>query len=216
MTLALLIKNVRNWRHVVFYYLSPIHKKILRMEFQNGSILLVPKDYLYEPIAETLLLNVYQLPNDLLDGVIVDVGASIGDFVLFASSKAKRARIYAFEPNFDTFRYLQANVISNQISNVYAFNIFANGYTFRSILINGYGETVIDFLKIDCEGCEYDLLLNCPDEVLSGVRRISMEIHTVQGHTKAELIKLLKRAGFQIKQIAKLHYGHYLYASRPL
>ena len=37
----------------------------------------------------------------------------------------------------------------------------------------------IDFLKIDCEGAEYEILYNCPKSILKNVQKISMEYHNI-------------------------------------
>jgi FkbM family methyltransferase len=50
-----------------------------------------------------------QLPNQ---GVIVDIGASIGAFTLLAAQKTK-AHIYAFEPMENAFSVLRKNIALN-------------------------------------------------------------------------------------------------------
>lgn len=47
----------------------------------------------------------------------------------------------------------------------------------RHGLVNHRGEAEVDVLKIDCEGCEYPLLLNAERRTLDAVRRITMEWH---------------------------------------
>ena len=34
-----------------------------------------------------------------------------------------------------------------------------------------------DLLKMDCEGAEYDILYNCPREILARIRNMAMEVH---------------------------------------
>lgn len=55
-----------------------------------------------------------------------------------------------------------------------------------------------DFLKVDCEGAEYEILLSTPPEILSRIDRIAMEVHEVPGHEIAELRALLERNGFVV------------------
>ena len=57
-----------------------------------------------------------------------------------------------------------------------------------------------DFLKMDCEGSEYPILFNCPQEVLDKVLTISMEFHDIEGenNTGLDLIRFLKAKGFNI------------------
>jgi hypothetical protein len=58
----------------------------------------------------------------------------------------------------------------------------------------------IDYLKIDVEGAEYDILLNCPAGTLSKVRRIVMEYHEFDSDERShrDLVSLLKAHGFQV------------------
>ncbi|MCH7500668.1 MAG: FkbM family methyltransferase [Nitrospinae bacterium] len=40
-----------------------------------------------------------------------------------------------------------------------------------------YGLERYDFLKMDCEGAEYDIFYNCPDGILARIDQIAMEVH---------------------------------------
>lgn len=60
----------------------------------------------------------------------------------------------------------------------------------------------IDFLKLDCEGAEYPILLESPVEVLTRIKVISMEFHDLQkeGYQPQQLIRHLESTGFDIRQ----------------
>jgi FkbM family methyltransferase len=47
----------------------------------------------------------------------------------------------------------------------------------------------IDFLKMDCEGAEYEILYNCPDKTLGMIKKISMEYHNLN--------KMLEKRGLE-------------------
>jgi FkbM family methyltransferase len=56
-----------------------------------------------------------------------------------------------------------------------------------------------DFLKIDCEGSEYDILRACPASVLARVKRIALEFHEwTPGQDHQELVALLTARGFTV------------------
>jgi len=171
--------------------------------------LTAPPDYIFEPIAETLLLNVYGFENPPSKAVIVDVGASIGDFTLLAS-RSPQNRVYAYEPSIKAFRYMRFNLVANKRT-ILAFNRAANASVLDSIL-EKYAEPSIDFLKVDCEGCEYELLLECSATTLSKIKKIAMEIHSIPEWKRCDLVQRLKNTGFSVK--AKIvGRGSYLYAS---
>src|SRR2546422_10506472 len=102
-----LVNEVENWPDVMWYYAVPFRRRTLTIRFRKQYALLVPRNYVFEAVAETLLLNVYGFEKGMR--TVVDVGASIGDFVLLAS-KSKTAIVYAYEPNLEAFQYMKRNV----------------------------------------------------------------------------------------------------------
>jgi FkbM family methyltransferase len=77
--------------------------------------------------------------------------------------------------------------------------------------------TRLDLLKMDCEGAEYEILLNTPPAILRMVERIIMEYHDLdvqQSHPV--LIDFLARQGYQVtchENIVHADIG-YLFAER--
>ncbi len=56
-----------------------------------------------------------------------------------------------------------------------------------------------DWMKIDCEGGEFDIILNSPPELLSRIDRLSMEYHdSLTARNHLDLVKHLKSNGFQV------------------
>ncbi len=206
------MREIENWGEVLAFFVSPIHRSPLTVRLRNGDVLSVPGNYLFEAIAETLLLNVYDFERLPPGAVVVDIGASVGDFALLAS-RSPDSRVYAFEPSPNTYRYMQSNLASNDRRGVRLFNAPANGHTLDSVL-NTYGESKIDFLKIDCEGCEYRVLLECSQASLNKVARVAMEIHPITGTSKTKLISALKCAGFSVTEWKGRGHGRYVFATR--
>lgn len=50
-----------------------------------------------------------------------------------------------------------------------------------SSLVEQHGLEIIDLLKIDCEGGEYDILLSTPSELFRRIRNIVFEYHEIAG-----------------------------------
>jgi FkbM family methyltransferase len=62
------------------------------------------------------------------------------------------------------------------------------------------GPDGIDFLKMDCEGAEYDALRATPPSILASIRCISLEFHDLKqaDKTGGELARFLRTHGFTI------------------
>lgn len=64
-----------------------------------------------------------------------------------------------------------------------------------------FGITRCDFLKLDCEGAEYDILYSASDSTLQRISRISMEYHVLDGQDEDEvprgLCNYLSGKGFE-------------------
>lgn len=56
-----------------------------------------------------------------------------------------------------------------------------------------------DFCKIDCEGAEFDILLNTPENILRKVDVFSIEFHEFGGHKVNELINLFEENNFRVE-----------------
>jgi FkbM family methyltransferase len=137
--------------------------------------------------------------------VVVDIGANIGMFSLFAASISPDVQVYAFEPASDTFAVLQKNVEANHLTNVQCAKCAVSattgelglylhrGSTGDSVirdrvgqnitgmesvpcislndLFSRYGLPRCDFLKVDCEGSEFDLFSAASAQTFEKLRR---------------------------------------------
>jgi hypothetical protein len=58
----------------------------------------------------------------------------------------------------------------------------------------------IDFLKIDVEGAEFDILFANPDETLGKTQKIVIEFHEFEGDKRShqDLVDLLDSKGFKV------------------
>lgn len=137
------------------------------------------------------------------NSIVVDVGANIGDFSVQAARLCKTGRVYAIEPVRENCLCITRHIALNELTNIELFPIALGGYNGEvSIHLNGSmssvewgsGELrtvqqltlrefmrianikVIDLLKLDCEGAEWEIL-PAAESVLSAVRQICMEYH---------------------------------------
>ena len=73
---------------------------------------------------------------------------------------------------------------------------------FNDFIISNNVET-IDYLKVDCEGAEYDIFGSIPDNYLkNNIRKVAIEFHHKLSDIKVQdLIERLKRNGFNIELV---------------
>lgn len=161
---------------------------------------------------------------------VVDIGAGLGDFTVLAAKKSQPGIVHAYEPLARSFDLLQKNLALNQVTNVQSFREAAvagnkavtplsedvsaastrfvesagsNGLLSVDLaqIIDRLPASHCDFLKIDCEGCEFDLLMQSPAPILSRIKRLSIETHDgYTAHNSSELARYLSYNGFQVYQ----------------
>lgn len=162
------------------------------------------------------------------EDVIIDIGAHIGTFTILAASKLKNGKVYAIEPSRENFEYLKKNVDLNNFSNVFISNLaladfkgvarlyhaigtrghsitkkFSKEYeeitteTLGNFLINNH-IVHCDFLKCNCEGAEFKIILSTPKSVLERIKIIFIKYHLdcADGYSEKDLIKHLKKCNF--------------------
>ncbi|MBI3416404.1 MAG: FkbM family methyltransferase [Verrucomicrobia bacterium] len=147
---------------------------------------------------------------------------------MFFLLRYPQARIEAFEPDPEVFAFLQANVracgaphgVKVHSTAIYTSmgeitfemegadggrvtNESAPGRKSRvvpTVRLRDLLMQPIDFLKLDIEGAEFDVLLDCADR-LSLVKNCFVEMHGRPGEPSrfGEAISLLEKAGFRIQ-----------------
>lgn len=66
-------------------------------------------------------------------------------------------------------------------------------------IFNENGIKNCDFCKIDCEGAEFDILLNAPEDILRKVDVFSIEFHEFGDHEVDELVNLFEKNNFRVE-----------------
>ncbi|MCJ7805543.1 FkbM family methyltransferase [Patescibacteria group bacterium] len=175
--------------------------------------------------------------------IVLDIGANIGFFTLILSDLVgRKGKVYAFEPEKNNFRNLKRlcgrlkNVKLNNLAvgkkngtiNLYVSNTlnvdhltYNNGekrkiVPTRVIAIDKYFDGhQIDFIKIDTQGFEYEVLLGMA-KILKGTKKLillsefSFFYLRRAGASARNFLKLLKSSGFKISYLEE-DYKNRLY-----
>jgi FkbM family methyltransferase len=163
--------------------------------------------------------EIYQVrPSDRL---IVDAGANIGAFTLYALRNSALASVIAIEPAPDSCDRVRAMLRAHGMESRCTLHEAALGASlgettiqldagsqFRRSGVAGHRvpmvtldslvppDTILDLLKIDIEGAEYEVFKSASRELLRRVRRIVMEYHPVA--PVEEAIGPLVSSGFRV------------------
>lgn len=190
------------------------------IEFRYSDFnLLCPKKYLVH-LRETFILDAYQSHLLKSNDVVLDLGSSTGDFCILASRKVGAGgKIIAIEPNPKDYEILQENIRRNECLNVTSVNIGAAGkhgtetlnfrettFTFKTDTLDNILNTLfntgnIDFIKMDIEGYEYDVIESSID-IFRGARVVCLEFHG----TKERIDDLLLPIGFTYHPVTISHF----------
>jgi FkbM family methyltransferase len=192
------------------------------------------------------------------EDTVVDIGANMGLFTMWAAPQAPEGRVLAIEPGrvVDCLNY---NVRANRLGNVTAvpvavgneggqlelveypgFNLVSHPSGIgpalitrwliflryfrvqaptvrrtapcRSLgaLMDEHGLGTVNFLKVDCEGAEYEIFRNLAPEYWNRIERVAMEFHELRpGDRHGELVSLFQQHGFRV-EIRKPLFEYYL------
>lgn len=141
------------------------------------------------------------------DRAVIDIGANIGDSCIYFILKGARS-VLAIEPNDTLYNFAKKNIYINGFSdkikivraacsgNDLNTNVDASEplfITLDDIILKCPGRP--SNLKIDCEGCEYDVILSASCDTLSNFTHIQIEYH----HGYQNLKRKLEECGFQVQ-----------------
>ena len=156
---------------------------------------------------------------------ILDCGANVGLSCLFFKQVFPQARLTAFEPDPGILAYLKPILIKAGLTDLELVpkGVWSSATTLRfasegsdsgrigtlpgakvieidTVRLKDYLGETIDFLKMDIEGAETEVLSDCADR-LGNVRRLFVEYHSFKGQAQTldQLLALLRTAGFRVQ-----------------
>ncbi len=180
---------------------------------------------------EVFVQELYRSPRPLTDFSmkrIVDVGANVGYAISYFAHHFPEAAIVAFEPHPAHLHQIGQNIRVNSLENRVHVIAAAAGIAARRAFLTDAGESsriaeqaeggqiavpvkdffatvgagTIDLLKMDCEGAEFDLLMDGRFATLD-VRTVVLEWHAnkQRPHADATLCERLAGVGFALEKV---------------
>jgi hypothetical protein len=136
--------------------------------------------------------------------IVFDIGANIADSSIYFAKRGA-LKVIAMEPHQGNFKIAKKNILANNIENKIDLlpmgcgtdNTMEDNTETKIVSI----ETIIKaypdkpmILKLDCEGCEYEAILNSTPSVLKNFSQIQIEYHYGYKNLKSKL----EEAGFTV------------------
>ncbi|MGK0389741.1 MAG: FkbM family methyltransferase [Maribacter sp.] len=221
------------------YHLSKIAPRNARIKLslKNGLQFIVRARTMDRAVVkEVWLSNIYDRFGISVEkgDTVIDIGAHIGVFSIYAAEKSQTGKVYAFEPFSDNFKVLEQHKTLNKKNNLFVFNqgvdsksgtqtLFLSpdnntgGHSLHlknnsdkkveitTITLSNFCHneqiSTIDFLKLDCEGAEFEIIKSS-EHILKNVRKIIMECHPYQDNNVDDMADILKRNHFKVNRIS--------------
>lgn len=233
-----IIRLYKNWFEIISNHFK-VGKDTTDLILRNGIMYKIhPRNTDMGLIQEIHSENIYQIQRGDINrnGVVIDIGAHIGIFSVYAATQAEGVTVYSFEPDPDNFQLLLRNVEANHLENrIRPFKLAvsnteaprklirsATSLTAHSFFLKKFPDDEIrdtievncttlsdifekntvkkcDVLKLDCEGEEYNILLNTPDDILCKIAKIVAEYHDgLTEYTHRDLADFLSKRNFKV------------------
>jgi FkbM family methyltransferase len=164
---------------------------------------------------EMFNLEIYKFETQNQQPFIIDCGANIGLSIVYFKKIYPNAQILAFEPDLKVFNVLKENIDTLQLNDIQlinkalwstegTMNFYSEGadggriesfsqnevQTIDTTVLSNFINQQIDFLKIDIEGAEYEVINECKNK-LKYVENLFIEYHSFDDKPQ-ELNKILE------------------------
>lgn len=174
-------------------------------------------------LEELFVEETYRFNSESNTPRIVDCGANTGLSVIYFKRLFPQAKITAFEPDSNIFKLLKENLNKFGFNDVELINkaVWNKNGSIKFLALGAVGGRIseneddktiemptarlkdllnekIDFLKIDIEGAEFDVIEDCKND-LANVKNIFIEYHSEEKREQKldAILKILKDAGFK-------------------
>ena len=174
-------------------------------------------------LKELFIENTYKFNTDKQSPKIIDCGSNVGLSIIYFKRLFPNAKITGFEPDKNLFNILKQNLKTFGYSDVELINkaVYTKNGTIKFLASGNVGGRIcdeeskdtteldtarlqdflneeIDFLKIDIEGAEYDVIMDCKTQ-LKNVKNLFIEYHSLEKNEQKldEILKVVKEAGFK-------------------
>ncbi len=138
-------------------------------------------------------------------GTVLDLGAGIGDYAVFASNYANL--VVSIEKSKEEFELLLENIKLNNKLNILPINTAISKKYTIDFLVSKIIKQKADLIKMDIEGFEFEALKGSIRTLKTFHPRLVIEFHGT--HIRSKILDLTKRYGYKlVKEIKKYDKPH--------
>lgn len=226
------IRNLDNWYVFPLLYFGLIKKDYVLFNTKSGiKIKLRSNSTDLDTFSLIWLLKEYNKNGFKIgkNDIIIDIGAHIGIFSLYASQHCTNGKIFCYEPSIKNYELLQYNISQNNLKNIFPNNLAVSNSNDNVTLYINHDNTahsihdptsnsiqvksstlqnifdlnkldVCNYLKLDCEGAEYEIIESLPNKYFKKIKQIYIEYHFSDSkHEVLEtMIKKLEQMSFNV------------------
>ena len=202
-------------------------KDLRSFKFRGVKIEISNPFWFLHSVEEIFIDEIYKFESTITEPLIIDCGANWGLSIIYFKSLYPNAKIFGFEPDPNIFRMLTNNIKNHHFNNIFLHNkaIWVENAEMIFSCEGGVGGTFshfttydlpkvsvqttrlkdilqfhnrINFLKIDIEGAEYEVIKDCQFS-LESVQNIFIEYHGSFGQPQHlhEILEIISKAGFR-------------------
>ncbi len=209
--------KIKYLKHLPYNHRGVYNLNGTKIHFTNGPELL-------HSLEEIFVSDIYNIQFDKPNPYIIDCGANIGLATIYLKKRYPDAKIIAFEPDINNFDLLKKNTSQQNWKDIElrmeaiwkedtTLNFIVEGTMGSKIASNPNSDVEyvqvkacrlrnflnrnVDFVKLDIEGAEYEVLKDCAD-LLNQVDYLFIEFH---GHFSKmfelnSIFEIVSKAGF--------------------
>lgn len=191
-----------SWAQEKFYKHAANDKKYIH-KYKKGINVIFrdPLSFLHA-IKEIFVEEIYLFKTTNASPLIIDCGGYIGISALFFKLTYPQSKVIVFEPDSENFQLAEENINSwrfdnielhkkavwinskdlefyesnSMASSVHAINTGGNKVKVPAVRLKDFLDQKVDFLKIDIEGAEYQVLLDIKSRLLN-IEKMFVEYH---------------------------------------
>lgn len=191
---------------------------------QGYSMRFTDNGALFGMLDEIFIRENYKFNCQSNSPTIIDCGANIGLSVLYFKLQYPDAVIHAFEPDPVAYEKLVANIEANGFKDVFTYkeaiwieegelvfetdgswgghigdNASSVGVTVNARKLDGLLDKHVDFLKMDIEGAESDVIMHSKELIAKNVDKLFFEWHSLTRAPQrlGEILSFFEKCGFR-------------------